>query len=264
MEWNYTTWEDPQDTPLHALFEAQVERMPNAVAVVCDGEQLTYSALNQRANQLAHYLRSLGIGPEVCVGLCVERSLEMVVGLLGILKAGGAYVPLDPTYPTERLATMLADAHSSGAGDAAAMPGCAACAGEYLWSAWIRTGSKLRSRAPANPDSGAIPENLAYVMYTSGSTGTPKGVMVEHRQVLAFLHGFEHVAPGGQGGVGTAVCPFGFDVSVWECFSMLCFGGMLHIVPLDIVTAPEQFVHYLSGPSYYQCLYPPWPLRGGC
>src|SRR5262249_21368596 len=100
----------PQHFSLHQLFEAQVERMPDAIAVVCDTQQLTYSALNRRANQLAHHLRTLGVGPEVCVGLCVERSLEMVVGLLGILKAGGAYVPLDPAYPLERLATMLADA----------------------------------------------------------------------------------------------------------------------------------------------------------
>ena len=122
-------WEYPQDTPLHALFEAQVERMPNAVAVVCGGEQLTYSALNQRANQLAHYLRSLDMGPEVCVGLCVERSLEMVVGLLGILKAGGSMYRLTQHIPPSVL-LPCSPVPSSGAGGAAAMPGCAACAGD--------------------------------------------------------------------------------------------------------------------------------------
>src|SRR5262249_13096371 len=110
VEWNNTTAEYPQNTCLHTQFEAQVERMPDTVAVVCNAQQLTYSALNRWANQLSHHLRALGVGPEVCVGLCMERSLEMVVGLLGILKAGGAYVLLDPIYPTERLATMVADA----------------------------------------------------------------------------------------------------------------------------------------------------------
>jgi non-ribosomal peptide synthetase component F len=107
--WNTTIVDYPQDTCLHTLFEAQVELTPEAVAAVCDGWQLTYSMLNRRANQLAHHLRALGVGPEVRVGLCTERSLEMVIGLLGILKAGGAYVPLDPNYPIERLATMAVD-----------------------------------------------------------------------------------------------------------------------------------------------------------
>jgi aspartate racemase len=113
VEWNKTTKEYPQDKCIHQLFEAQVEQAPNAVAVVFEGEQLTYRELNARANQLAHYLQVLGVGPEVLVGICVERSLEMLVGLLGILKAGGAYVPLDPMYPLERLAFMLEDASVS-------------------------------------------------------------------------------------------------------------------------------------------------------
>ena len=109
VEWHDTTTEYLQDTCLHELFEACVEQMPNTVAVVCNAQQLSYNALNRRANQLAHHLRALGVGPEVSVGLCVERSLELAVGLLGILKAGAAYVPLDPTYPKERLAFMLSD-----------------------------------------------------------------------------------------------------------------------------------------------------------
>src|SRR4029453_11572181 len=112
-EWNDTTADYPQNTCLHELFETWAEQTPDAVAVVCNEQQLTYSALNRRANQLAHYLRAWGIGPEVCVGLCMERSLELVVGLLGILKAGGAYVPLDPTYPKGLLSFMLSDTHVS-------------------------------------------------------------------------------------------------------------------------------------------------------
>jgi amino acid adenylation domain-containing protein/non-ribosomal peptide synthase protein (TIGR01720 family) len=224
--------------------EAQVERTPDAVAVVCGTAQLTYSALNQRANQLAHYLRRLGVGPEVCVGLCVERTLEMTVGCLGILKAGGSYVPLDPAYPAERLAAMMADAqvavlvtqqHCS-----ARLPAHAARM-VRLDTDWQR----MAQQSDSNPVSGVTPEHLAYVMYTSGSTGSPKGVMVEHRQVVAFVHGFEHVAPASAGCIGTAVCPFGFDVSVWECFSTLCFGGTLHLLWSDTVTDPEQFVRYL-------------------
>ena len=110
VEWNDTQVDYPHDKCIHQLFEEQVERTPDAVAVVFENQQLTYQELNCRANQLAHYLQSLGVGADVLVGICVERSLEMVVGLLGILKAGGAYVPLDPDYPTERLSFMLEDA----------------------------------------------------------------------------------------------------------------------------------------------------------
>jgi amino acid adenylation domain-containing protein/non-ribosomal peptide synthase protein (TIGR01720 family) len=256
VEWNNTTADYPQDTCLHQLFEAQVERMPDAVAVMCNAQQLTYSLLNRRANQLAHSLRTLGVGPEVGVGLCVGRSLEMVVGLLGILKAGGVYVPLDPAYPPERLAYMLADARVA---VLVTQQQCMAVLPEHkahvvcLDTDWER----IAEQSDANPSSGVGPENLAYVMHTSGSTGTPKGVMVEHRQVVAFLHGFEHVAPGGEGCIGTAVCPFGFDVSVWECFSMLCFGGMLHIILPEFLTDPEQFVRYLIDHRITSAYIPP-------
>ena len=156
------------------------------------------------------------------------------MGLLGILKAGGAYVPLDPAYPRERLAFMLADTQVSvlvtqqqiGPDLPEHAPHLV-----YLDTDW----EHIAPQSEANPASGVTPENLAYVMYTSGSTGTPKGVMLEQRQVLAFLYGFEHVAPGGVGCTGTAVCPCGFDVSVWECFSMLCFGGTLHIIVPEIL-----------------------------
>jgi non-ribosomal peptide synthetase component F len=198
VEWNSTSADDPRETCLHRLFEAQVERTPDAVAAVCDGQSLTYGALNRLANRLAHDLRALGVGPEVCVGLCVERSLEMGVGLLGILKAGGAYVPLDPDYPAERLAAMMAEPQVSvlvtqqqGIAPLPEPRPPVVC----LHIDWDR----LTLQSAANPVSGVTPENLAYVIFTSGSTGTPRGGMVEHRQVLALLHGSEHVAPGGEG-----------------------------------------------------------------
>src|SRR5262249_23509534 len=152
------------------------------------------------------------------------------------------YVLLDPIYPTERLATMVADARVA---VLVTQQQCVAALSQHgAYVVCLDTDrERIAQQSEANPVSGVTPANLAYVMYTSGSTGTPKGVMVEHRQVLAFLHGFEQVALGGEECIGAAVCPFGFDVSVWECFSMLCFGGTLHIILTEVLTAPEQFVH---------------------
>ena len=152
-------------------------------------------------------------------------------------------MPLDPAYPPERLASMMADAQVA----VLVTQQCLAVLPVHeahvvcLDTDW----ECLAQQSEANIDSGVTPKSLAYVMYTSGSTGTPKGVMVEHRQIVAFLHSFEHIAPGGAGNIGTTVCPFGFDVFVWECFSMLCFGGKLHIMLPELWTAPEQFARYL-------------------
>ena len=186
VEWNDTAVDYPRDRCIHQLFEEQAARTPDAVAVVFEDQQLTYAELNARANQLAHYLRTLGVGPDVLVGICLERSLELIVGLLGILKAGGAYVPLDPSYPAQRLAFMLSDA---------AVP-------------VLLTQQSLRDTLPAttatllcldappptlaqqpthNPTPSTRPHHLAYVIYTSGSTGHPKGVMIEHRALLNFV-----------------------------------------------------------------------------
>ncbi|MEG4809778.1 amino acid adenylation domain-containing protein [Microcoleus sp. F8-D3] len=185
VEWNNTWAEYPQDKCIHELFELQVERSPDAVAVMFEGEQLTYSELNFRANQLAHYLRSLGLGPEVLVGICVERSFEMIVGILGILKAGGAYVPLDPTYPKERLAFMLEDSSVpvllTQEKLVEKLPPHSArviC----LDSDW----KEIASYSKENPLSPVKPENLAYVIYTSGSTGKPKGVLIQHGSLVNY------------------------------------------------------------------------------
>src|SRR5205814_6269717 len=161
---------------VHELFEEQVRSGPRVVAVEFEGQQLTYGELNRQANQLGHCLRKVGVGPEVRVGICMERSLEMVVGLLGILKAGGAYVPLDPDYPAERLAFMLADSQ---------VP--VVLTQQHLVAALpphqariVCLGTEWESSDQAvctNPDTGVTPDNLMYVMYTSGSTGKPKGAM---------------------------------------------------------------------------------------
>ncbi|MBD2148400.1 condensation domain-containing protein, partial [Sphaerospermopsis sp. FACHB-1194] len=192
-EWNNTQVEYPVDKCIHQLFEEQVEKTPNAIAVVFENEQLTYQQLNSRANQLAHYLQSLGVKPETLVGICVERSLEMVIGLLGILKAGGAYVPLDPEYPQERLSFMLEDAQVSVLLtqksllnqlplDNREKPYQVICL-EQLVLSEVEVNT-FNLELTENPNHQSQPENLAYVIYTSGSTGKPKGVTIEHRAIV--------------------------------------------------------------------------------
>src|SRR6185436_1031040 len=174
-EWNDTAHPVPSAT-LPQLFEAQVTRTPDAVAVVFEDQNLSYGELNARANQLAHHLRDLGVGPEVVVGLCVERSPEMIIGLLGILKAGGAYLPLDPSYPQDRLAYMLADAGApvllTQTSLADALPDAA-----YAFCLH-RNWNSLVGQSEKNPAHLVAAETPAYVVYTSGSTGRPKGVSV--------------------------------------------------------------------------------------
>ncbi len=224
-EWNDTRAEFAQDQCVHQLFEEQAEGRPDAVAVVFEDKPLTYRALNDGANHLAMELQSLGVGPDTRVGICVRRSLDMMVGLLAILKAGGCYVPLDPAYPKERLAFMLQDAQ---------VP-------VLLTQEKLRDELKLEApnlkllcldaphpKAPgANPaatrQTDVKPENLAYVMYTSGSTGKPKGVMVTHRNVVNFFAGIDAVL-GTDPGVWLAVTSISFDISVLELFWTLARG----------------------------------------
>ncbi|MEG3973726.1 amino acid adenylation domain-containing protein [Microcoleus sp. herbarium8] len=185
VEWNNTWSEYPQDKCIHQLFEEQVERTPDAVAVVFEEKQLTYRELNVKANQLAHYLQSLGLKPEVLVGICVERSLEMVIGLLGILKAGGAYVPLDPAYPKDRLAFMVEDSSVpvllTQEKLLEKLPQNSACV-VCLDSEW----PKIAVHSKENPSIPVKPKNLAYVIYTSGSTGKPKGVLIQHESLVNY------------------------------------------------------------------------------
>ncbi|HEX9936868.1 MAG TPA: amino acid adenylation domain-containing protein, partial [Longimicrobium sp.] len=225
--WNDTAAEYPADRCIHELFEAQAARTPGAVAVRFEETSLTYAELNAHANRLAHHLRGHGVGPEVRVGVCLERSLEMVVSLLAVLKAGGAYVPLDPGLPPERLAYMLDDSAvplvlvQAALRDAVpAREGVAVLAVDAL-------AERLAEEPAENPASGAGPDTLAYVIYTSGSTGRPKGVMNQHRGVVNRLvwmqahfgiHAHDEVLQ---------KTPFGFDVSVWEFFWPLQQGARL-------------------------------------
>ena len=230
-----STGSSAETASLTSLFEAQVDRAPHAVALTLAGRSLTYAELDERANRLANHLQSLGVGPEVLVGLSAPRSLEMVVAILGILKAGGAYLPLDPEYPAERLAFMLEDARSPVLVTAGVPPAGAGRARVVS----LDTDAPELQRSPATrPAPAAGPHNLAYVIYTSGSTGRPKGVMVEHGNVTRL---FTATAPWfGFNATDTFTLfhSYAFDFSVWEIWGALLHGGRLVLVPHDVARSP--------------------------
>jgi amino acid adenylation domain-containing protein len=231
-EWNDTARNYPRNVCLHQLIAAQAERTPNAVALVFEGKRLTYRELDERANQLAHYLQKLGVTAETRVGISLDRSFEMVIGLLGILKAGGAYVPMDPSYSEARLAFMLQDA---GARILLAqkhlMPALKATKAEIvcLDADW----DKIARESTDQPEPRARAENLAYMIYTSGSTGRPKGAMNEHRAVVNRLLWMQDEFQFGPADVVVQKAPFSFDVSVGEFFAPLIAGARL------VVAKPE-------------------------
>ncbi|HVG19444.1 MAG TPA: amino acid adenylation domain-containing protein, partial [Blastocatellia bacterium] len=225
-EWNDTRKDYRTDVHVHQLFEAQAERTPHAIAVVYEDHRLTYRQLNGRANQLAHFLREQGAGPETLVGVCMERSIEMVVGLLAILKAGAAYVPLDPAYPKHRLTFMTEDAAAAvmlTQRRFAGMLGAQARNVVCLDDEWER----LSRYSEDNPRCTVAADNLVYVIYTSGSTGRPKGAMNTHRGISNRLQWMQEAYRlTDQDGV-LQKTPFSFDVSVWEFFWPLMAGARL-------------------------------------
>ncbi|WP_250855347.1 non-ribosomal peptide synthetase, partial [Anabaena sp. PCC 7938] len=237
IEWNQTQTDYHQDQCIHQLFEEQVERTPDAVAVVFEQVQLTYRELNKRANQLANYLQTLGVKAEVLVGICTERSLEMIVGILGILKAGGAYVPLDIVYPQERLAFMLSDSQVS-----------ILLTQQHLVEKLpehqatvicLDTDSKaIELENQEKVSNGANPENLAYVMYTSGSTGQPKGVCVLHLGVVRLVKETNYANLSSEE-VFLQLAPLAFDASTFEIWGSLLNGGRLVIFPAPIPTLED-------------------------
>ncbi|MBW4573676.1 MAG: amino acid adenylation domain-containing protein [Aphanothece sp. CMT-3BRIN-NPC111] len=229
VEWNQTQTEYFQHKCIHQLFEEQVERTPDAVAVIFENQQLTYQQLNKKANQLAHYLHNLGIKPEALVGIYVERSLEMVVGLLGILKAGGAYVPLDPAYPKERLQFMLSDTQIK----------ILVTQERFLNQipepsinlVCLDTDQAIIAQfSEQNLATKVMAENLAYVMYTSGSTGTSKGVSVVHRGVVRLVKNTNY-ARLSAAEVFLQLAPISFDASTWEIWGCLLNGAKLVVMP---------------------------------
>jgi amino acid adenylation domain-containing protein len=237
VHWNDTAAPYPHEQTLHGLFEAQVARTPDAVAVVYEDCSLTYRELDMRANRVAHHLRRLGVGPDVRVALCVERSLDMVAGLLGVLKAGGAYVPLDPSYPQDRLAYMLADAAPAVLLTEQSLLQGLPGGGHATLCLDGETTLRLNDDGalPHAPDGEAQtghagPHNLAYVIYTSGSTGLPKGVMIEHRNAVNFLawahRSFDHITLSKT----LFSTSLNFDLAVYECFAPLTSGGSIDVV----------------------------------
>ncbi|HYX15544.1 MAG TPA: amino acid adenylation domain-containing protein [Nostoc sp.] len=233
---------------IHQQFEAQVERTPNAVAVVFQNQHLTYRELNQRANQLAHYLKNFGVKPEVLVGICIERSLEMIIGLLAILKAGGAYLPLDPAYPKERLTLMLKDAQvsvlltSSVKLNTLAEQQSQVICVDTDWQA-------ISQESQENPIHQTQLDNLAYLIYTSGSTGTPKGVMIQHRSLACYINTasikFEIKTSDADGGQSQRILQFAsisFDTAAEEIFPCLICGAALILRTDETLSSTPQFL----------------------
>ena len=268
VEWNDTQANYHKDLCIHQLFEAQVEQTPDAIALVFEDEQLTYRELNNRSNELAHHLQKLGVEPEVLVGICLERSVEMIVGCLSILKAGGAYVPLDPTYPQERLNFILEDAqipilltHSvlaplfkGGWGDRAT----SSEQQNHLSIVCLdKEANAITQQSQDNPISNVIPNNLAYVIYTSGSTGKPKGVLVEHQglcnlsqaQIQTFnLSPCDRILQ---------FASLSFDASIFEIVMALRTGATLYLAKKESLLPGTALIQLLRGKAITNITLPP-------
>lgn len=261
VDWNATAVRLPQAVGLHHLFEAQVERTPDALAIIADNGRLTYCQLNQRANQLAHHLQALGVRPDVLVGLCMERSLEMMIGLLGILKAGGAYVPLDPAYPSERLAFMLEDAQVSVLVTQPQM--VETLPAHHAHVVCVTPAQEALAHKPAdNPVSQVAAEDLAYVIYTSGSTGAPKGVQIPHRAVVNFLETMRHQPGLAADDILLAVTTLSFDIAGLELFLPLSVGAQVVLVDRAVAADGKRLAHRLAetGATVMQATPATWRL----
>ncbi len=245
IAWNETAADFASDRCVHELFEQQTEKAPDAVAVVYEGEQLSYDELNRRANQLGHYLRELGVGPEVKVGLCVERSLEMIVSILGVMKAGAAYVPLDSSYPPRRLAYMIEDAECN-------VTLATTAAEEKLRgikTSVVNLDSDWEPIAQGSDDKPAVPvlsDNTAYVIYTSGSTGKPKGVEVGHRQLVNYSTALLRQLQPGPGASFALISTIAADLGNTMLYPSLVGGGRLHIISQQRASDAERLGEYFG------------------
>lgn len=225
VDWNDTRADYPQNKCLHQLFSEQASLTPDAVAVMFEGGQLSYAELDRRSNQLARYLHGRGVGSESIVGLCIDRSLEMVVGLLGILKSGGAYLPLDPNYPPNRLTYMVSDARIRMIVTQSALTGLFPELDTASFVALDTTQDEINAQSCEPLSNQAFPENIAYVIYTSGSTGRPKGVAIQHRAVINLLFALKRRIGMAQAEVLLAVTRLSFDMSVPEYYLPLTNGA---------------------------------------
>ena len=259
VEWNDTKVDYPKHLCMHELFLAQMEKTPDNIAVVFDEQKLTYQELNRRANKVAHYLQSLSVGTEVLVGICVERSLDMTVGLLGILKAGAAYLPLDPTYPKERLSFMLSDSQvqvlltQQKFVDEFSASGVKTVCLDSNWES-------INSQSQENPSSDVTAENLAYVIYTSGSTGTPKGVLIQHQGVCNLAQAQVKLFDINPHSRILQFASFSFDASVWEIVMALGSGASLYMGTQDSLRPGTDLIKFLREQSITHVTLPPTAL----
>ncbi|WP_176522387.1 non-ribosomal peptide synthetase [Bacillus toyonensis] len=257
--WNETKVEYPKERVIQDLFEQQVAQVPNSIALVYKEQQLTYRELNEQANQLAHYLQKKGVGTESMVGICVERSIEMIVGILGILKAGGAYVPFDPAYPEQRLHYILRNANIK------------TMVSQISTKWWLPEDVEsicldeeqyiLSQECIANPTINVTPENLAYVIYTSGSTGNPKGVLLEHKGLCNLVHVGMNLLHINQNSRVIQFSSFSFDASVFEIFTSLVSGGTLYMCSQDDIMPIEPLTTFLQKNKITHALLPPAVLN---
>jgi len=235
VEWTNTAAEYPRDKCVHQLFEEQVARTPEAVALVGEKERLSYAELNRRANQLAHYLRELGVGPEVPVGLCVERSPEMIVGLLAVLKSGGAYIPLDSAYPAERLRFMIEDAAPAALLTQTHLREVFSnLDGAVTVLDMTEAAPAWRNQPESNPDAASVglsPGSLAYIIYTSGSTGKPKGVLEGHRGLCNLVYWYTKEVPLSPRDVILLASSISFDLTFKNIYGPLVTGGQIWLTP---------------------------------
>ena len=243
VEFNRTTLNYPPTQSIQQLFEAQVQQHPHQIAVVYETQQLTYEQLNQRANQLANYLQQLGVQAEVPVGVCVERSLEMLIAVLAVLKAGGAYVPFEPTLPAAALALRLADVSAPIVLTTQSL--VSQISADNTQVICLDTDSELIAALPLNnPTTNITAENLAYILYTSGSSGQPKGVAVEHRQLLNYVYSIQHRLDLQASFSYALVSTLAADLGNTMIFGALCTGGCLHILSKERATDPDALAEY--------------------
>ncbi len=272
VEWNQTAADYPRSHCIHQLFEDQAQRTPHEVAVVFADRQLTYQELNARANQFAHYLQSLGIKTESLVGISIERSLEMIIGLLGILKAGAAYIPLDPTYPADRVAYIIANSAAELLVTTSNLLAVLPADGTEILC-WDQVAEQIAQQPTTSLASTVQSENLAYVIYTSGSTGQPKGVQICHQSLVNFITAMQHepgISPTDRLLAITTIC---FDIHTLEIFLPLIVGACLVVASRDVTMdgfrlgeqiAQDQITIMQATPATWRILLAArWPGRSG-
>lgn len=266
IEWNETENDYPKDRCVHELFEKQVELTPDAIALVCENQCLTYRELNENANQLANYLTTIGVGPDKLVGISIDRSLDTLVGILGILKAGGAYMPIDPKYPQDRINLLIKDSEISVIVTQEKYQGKFSLSGSVFK---IDTDWGVVSKfSKDNPKSGVLSSNLVYMIYTSGSTGTPKGVMIEHQQLVNYVFGIVTQYKINNPYRYATVSTINADLGNTMIYSSLLTGGELHLLPKSHAFSPQKFRDYMQNneidllkitPSHLHSLLPDCP-----